>query len=112
MGPYLARGMGLAPQFPCLPFASITLAAVAGTCVCVGPAFRASPPWLVPTHGFSKARGLLDAGPSLEPAISSRGETAGAQDDVTQLPGNKGHHGNNCLLRGLKVLFAPHTYTS
>lgn len=60
--------------------------------------------WFVPQGGFSEARGLLDTGPSPEPAISSRGETAGAQDDVTQLPGNKGHHSNGCLLRVVKAL--------
>lgn len=49
----------------------------------------------------------MDAGVSLKPAISFRRETAGGQDDVTQLPGNKGHHSNNCLLRGGESLVAP-----
>lgn len=53
---------------------------------------------------------MLDTGPSLEPAISSRGETAGAQDYVTQLPGNKGHHSNGCLLRVVEALLPPHPH--
>lgn len=66
--------------------------------------------WFVPQGEFSELSGLLDTGPSLEPAISTRGETAGAQDDVTQLPGNKGHHSNGCLLGVVKALLPNHPH--
>lgn len=68
---------------------------------------RAQAYLVCPQDGFSEARGLLDTGPSPEAAISTRGETAGAQDDVTQLPGNKCHHSNSCLLGVVKALLPP-----
>lgn len=67
-----------------------------------------TPTWLVPTGGFSETRGLLDTGLSPELARSSREETAGAQDDAAQLPGNGGHHSNSRLLGGRRNLGTPH----